>query len=261
MHDREMPADPCPAGERDHFARLATRYDRLRPLDHNWEEMLTRLVDEAQLAGRRVLEVGSGTGRLAVALAERYACSVVATDASAEMLAVGQSRTHDIRFEQAVAERLPFQAQTFERVVTYMAVHLVDRPRAFGEFHRVLTTDGIAAISTPDPDSFAGFVWARYFPSYADVDRARFPSAYSLLDELAAAGFRSPRVVRLHQRKSISREEALARIRERAFSTFQFISDNEFKAGLRCAEETMPQQVTYPVVWLIALGSNAPDAA
>jgi ubiquinone/menaquinone biosynthesis C-methylase UbiE len=246
---------------RDHFARLAARYDRLRPLDQNWEEMLVRLVDEAQLAGRRVLEVGTGTGRLAVVLRERYACSVVATDASAEMLAVGQSRTRDIRFEQALAERLPFQAQTFERVVSYMAVHLFDRPRAFGEFHRVLTTDGIAAISTLDPDSFGGFVWATYFPSYADVDRARFPSAQSLLDELAAAGFQSQRVLRLHQQQSITREEALARIRERAFSTFEFIGDDEFKVGLRQAEETMPEQVSYPVVWLIALGSKVPDAA
>src|SRR5205809_884403 len=140
-----------------------------------------------------------------------------------------------------------------------MAVHLFDRPRAFSEFHRLLTTDGVAAISTPDPDSFSGFVWATYFPSYADVDRARFPSAQSLLDQLATAGFRSPRVVRLHQQKSITRKEALARIRERAFSTFQLIGDDEFKAGLRQAEETMPQQVTYPVVWLIALGSKAPD--
>src|SRR5206468_5095368 len=79
MHHREMPTGPHAAGERDHFARLAARYDRLRPLDHNWEEMLARLVDEAQLAGRRVLEVGTRTGRLAVALTERYACSVVAT--------------------------------------------------------------------------------------------------------------------------------------------------------------------------------------
>ena len=255
-----MPTGPHAAGERDHFARLAARYDRLRPLDSNWEEMLARLVDEAQLAGRRVLEVGTGTGRLAVALTERYACSVVATDGSAEMLAVGQSCTQGIRFEQALAERLPFQAQTFERVVTYMAVHLFDRPRAFSEFQRVLTTDGVAAISTPDPDSFGGFVWASYFPSYADVDRARSPSAQSLLDELATAGFRSPRVVRLNQQKSISREEALTRIRERAFSTFQLIGDNEFEAGLRQAEETMPPQVSYPVVWLIALGSKASDA-
>jgi ubiquinone/menaquinone biosynthesis C-methylase UbiE len=261
MHDREMPTDSRAAPERDHFARLAARYDRLRPLDHNWEEMLARLVDDAQLAGRRVLEVGTGTGRLAVALRERYACSVVATDPSAEMLAVARARTDDVRFEQAVAEQLPFQAQTFERVVTYMAVHLFDRPRAFAEVHRVLTTDGVAAISTPDPDSFGGFVWATYFRSYADVDRARFPSAQSLLDELATAGFRSQRVVCLHQQKSITREEALTRIRERAFSTFQLIGDDEYEAGLRRAEQTMPEQVSYPVVWLLAFGSKAPDAA
>lgn len=246
--------------QRGHFARLAARYDQLRPLDQNWEEMLARLVDEGQLRGRAVLEVGCGTGRLALALTERYDCSVVATDASAEMLAVGRSRRRDIRFEQAVAERLPFDAETFERVVTYMAVHLFDRPRAFREFYRVLTTNGVAVISTPDPDSFRGLVWATYFPSYADVDRARFPSAQSLLEELAEVGFQSARVVRLHQQKSMSREEALTRMRERAFSTFEFISEDEFEVGLRRAEEKLPQEVTYPVGWLIALGEKAKQA-
>jgi ubiquinone/menaquinone biosynthesis C-methylase UbiE len=258
-----MPTERHAAGDRagrEHFARLAARYDRLRPLDHNWEEMLVRLVEEAQLRGRAVLEVGSGTGRLALALLERYGCSVVATDASTEMLALGRSRTHDIRFKQALAERLPFEARTFERVVTYMAVHLFDRPRAFSEFHRVLRPNGIAALSTPDPESFGGFVWATYFRSYAEIDRKRFPSAQSLLNELAEAGFHSTRVVRLRQQKSIGREEALVRIRERAFSTFESITDDEFETGLRHAEETLLPQVTYPVVWLIALGTKRADA-
>lgn len=256
-----MPTDPDAAGDRvrgEHFARLAAHYDRLRPLDQNWEEMLARLVEEAQLRGRAVLEVGTGTGRLAAALTERYGCSVVAVDASAEMVAVGRSRTHDIRFEQSVAEQLPFDPNTFERVITHMAVHLFDRPRAFSEFRRVLTRTGVAAISTPDPQSFGGFVWSNYFPSYAEIDRARFPSAQSLREELENAGFHSPRVVRLHQYKSMSRDDALARMRERAFSTFEFIDDDEFESGLRRAEETLPQQVRYPVTWLIALGAKAP---
>lgn len=255
-----MPAERNTAADavgRAHFARLAAHYERLRPLDHNWEEMLVRLVEEARLHGCGVLEVGTGTGRLAQALAERYGCSVLALDASAEMLAIGRSRTHDIRFEQGVAERLPFDAQTFERVVMYMSVHLFDRPRAFSEFHRVLMPNGIAAISTPDPESFGGFVWATYFPSYADIDRARFPSAQRLLDELGEAGFDSTRVVRLHEQKSMRREEALAKIRERAFSTFDLIDDDEFNAALRRAEETLPEQVTYPQAWLIALGVKA----
>lgn len=264
MHHREMRASRDAAdGQvgRGHFARLAAHYDRLRPLDHNWEEMLSRLVEEAELHGRSVLEIGAGTGRLAEALAGRYGCSVLAVDASAEMLAVGRSRTCAVQFEQAVAERLPFDAQRFERVVTYMAVHLFDRPRAFSEFHRVLAPDGIAAISTPDPESFGGFVWATYFPSYADIDRARFPSAQALLDELEEAGFDSTRVVRLQQQKSMRREEALAKMRERAFSTFDLIGEAEFEAGLRRAEETLPAEVRYPQPWLIALGVRGADDA
>lgn len=238
--------------QRGHFARVASEYDRLRPLDSNWEETLAALAAEALIAGRSVLEVGGGTGRLALALAERYGCSVVVADASEEMLAVGRSRTDAVRFERAVAERLPFDDAAFERAVAYMAVHLFDRPRAFREFHRVLAPDGIAAIATPDPDGFGDSVWATCFPSFAEIDRARFPSEQVLVDELAAAGFQAVHVSHLSQRRSTSREDVLAKIRGRAFSTFELLGDEEFEAGLLKAEETLPPRIDYPVAWLIA---------
>jgi SAM-dependent methyltransferase len=239
-----------------HFARLAPDYDRLRPLDRNWEETLAALAAEAELARLSVLEVGGGTGRLALALAERYGCSVTVVDASAEMLAVGRARTQAVRFEQAVAEQLPFDDGTFDRVVTYMAVHLFDRPRAFGEFRRVLGADGVAAIATPDPDGFGDSVWAAYFPSFADIDRARFPSARSLVDELSAAGFRAVRVADLSLQRSTSRDDVLAKIRGRAFSTFELLDEDELQAGLRQAEASLPARVTYPVAWLIATATR-----
>jgi SAM-dependent methyltransferase len=242
--------------QRGHFARVAAEYDRLRPLDRNWEETLVALAAEADLTGRSVLEVGGGTGRLALALAERYGCSVVAVDASPEMLAVGRVRTQAVRFEQAVAERLPYDDATFDRVVTYMAVHLFDRPRAFDEFRRVLVPDGVAAIATPDPDGFGDSVWATYFPSFAGIDRARFPSAQSLVDELSAAGFGAVRVAHLSLQRATSRDDVLAKIRGRAFSTFELLGEDELEAGLRQAEASLPVRVIYPVAWLIATATR-----
>ena len=51
------------------FGRLASSYDRLRPTDESWLELLDVLVREGDLVGRRVLDVGCGTGRLSAAFA------------------------------------------------------------------------------------------------------------------------------------------------------------------------------------------------
>ena len=46
-------------------------YDELRPADDNWWEVFELLVREGDLVGRRVLDIGCGTGRAAEALVER----------------------------------------------------------------------------------------------------------------------------------------------------------------------------------------------
>src|SRR5205823_10797630 len=53
------------------FGRLAPVYDRIRPVDENWWEVFEVVVREGDLRGRRVLDLGCGTGRLSGALADR----------------------------------------------------------------------------------------------------------------------------------------------------------------------------------------------
>src|SRR5918994_6041335 len=88
------------------FARLAATYDRLRPVDERWLETVDRMVELGDLRGRRVLDVGCGTGRLAIVLAERHAAKVWGVDPSAEMLEVARRKQPAIGWKQATAESL-----------------------------------------------------------------------------------------------------------------------------------------------------------
>ncbi len=74
------------------FGKIARRYDELRDLGELWWELVDVLVREADLRGRRVLDVGCGTGRLAAALAERHGCKVWGVDPSPEMIEVASER-------------------------------------------------------------------------------------------------------------------------------------------------------------------------
>ncbi len=234
------------------FASVALRYDELRPVDDSWWEVYDVLVREGDLRGRRVLDVGCGTGKFAEALVERGVCRVWAVDASPEMLAVARADVPGVRFKQAAAEQLPFKDGWFERVVLRMSLHLLDRPRALAESRRVLGSGGRIAIATPDPAQFGSSWFDPFFPSLADVDRERMPSRAALGEQLLAAEFVAPRIASLVQAKTITRDEALAKVRAKAFSTFQLIPQDEYEAGLARAERELPETSAYPHEWLIA---------
>jgi len=239
------------------FGPLAESYDRLRPVDSNWWEVFELLVREGDLAGRRVLDVGCGTGRLATALAERGS-RVWGVDPSEEMLrqarAVAGNR---VGLKHGRAEELPFKDAWFERAVLRTVVHLVDRPRALPELARVVAPGGRAVIATFAPEHFGSYWLGAFFPELLEIDRARFPTGDELADELSAAGFDPIRTHRLSQRGSLAREDAVERIRGRYISTLRLLNDESFARGLADAERGLPETVAFTIVWIVVVAERA----
>ena len=237
------------------FGRRASTYDSLRPTDENWWEVYEALVREGDLTGRRVLDVGCGTGRFAAALSER--ARVWGVDESPQMLEVARSRAPEVRFKEASAYALPFKEGWFERATMWLVVHLLDRPRAYTEIRRVLDPNGRIAVATFDPSYFRVFWFRDYFPSMEEIDLARFPTRDDFERELSAAGFGAPGFTRISQQATVTREVALERIRGRHIATFDLISDEEYLEGLEQAERELPEQVDYRQEWLIAVAEAA----
>jgi ubiquinone/menaquinone biosynthesis C-methylase UbiE len=223
-------------------------YDRLRPYDANWREVAETLIRGADLAGRRVLDIGCGTGRFLAQLAE--VANAWGVDASPEMLEVARARAQ-AGLKLGSAEELPFKDRWFERATMWLVAHLVDRPRAFAEAHRVLAPGGRFGVATFDPAYFDEFWLNELFPSMEAADRERFPTADELTAELA--GFAEVRLTRLSQTGSLARADALERIRGKHISTFDLISDEEYEAGLARAERELPERVDHRVEWLVAV--------
>jgi ubiquinone/menaquinone biosynthesis C-methylase UbiE len=206
---------------------------------------------ELRLEGRRVLDVGCGTGRLEAALAGR--ARVWGVDAEPRMLEVARRNAPEARFKLARGEELPFKDGWFERVVMWLSSHLLERNSAFAEARRVLGADGRLGVVTFDPSYFEGFWLNELFPSMEAVDRARFVTRDELARELRAAAFEDVVLHRLSQTGSLAREQALERIRGRHISTFDLISEEEYEAGLARAEDELPETVEYRIEWLIAI--------
>jgi SAM-dependent methyltransferase len=212
-------------------------------------------VREGDLAGRRVLDVGCGTGRFAAALAGR--AKVWGVDPSPQMLEVARSAAPGAGFKLGTAEELPFKDGWFERATMWLVSHLVDRPRAFREVRRVLVPGGRLALTSFDPAHFDEFWLNALFPSLEAIDRARFPSREELEAELAAAGFGSICMRSLSQRGSLDRETALARIRGQHISTFDLLDEAEYSAGLERAEHELPERVDYRIEQLVAVAERS----
>ena len=95
----------------------------------------------APATGRRVLDVGTGTGRAALLLAKAGA-AVTGVDPSEQMLAVARGRSGEhqlpITFEQGDAHALDFGDRTFDTVVSLrVLMHTPDWRRCLSEFCRV----------------------------------------------------------------------------------------------------------------------------
>jgi SAM-dependent methyltransferase len=234
---------------RAHFDAIATRYDALR--SELFEAVLELLVRDGDLGGRRVLDLGCGTGRFSAALVERHGCEAFGVDPSPAMLTVARERSHDVTWLDGRAEDIPLAGDAVERAFMQTVVHLIeDRAAAFAELRRVVESGGIVAILTVDPAGAPRFWMADLLPSYAAIDAARFPAPATLLEELHAAGFSSARSEAVPMRLRYTREQAAHLIRERFASSLHHIFDAELEAGARRAERTLPP-IIEPVLEMV----------
>jgi ubiquinone/menaquinone biosynthesis C-methylase UbiE len=239
----------------DHFDRVAGRYDQLRS-PPGLTILHDTLVKEGDLAGKRVLDIGCGTGAALSVLAREFGCTVAGVDPSPRMLAEARRKLPRVDIRKGVAEALPFANESFEAAMMMTVVQHVERARAFPEARRVLADDGRFLIVTPDPDMFPQAWMAPLFPSYVEIEQRRFPRRETLEEELHAAGFRAVRCVSLAVPRRFDRDYALERLRNRYASTFDHMSEAEFREGVARAERELPDPVEYVLEWAIVVADR-----
>jgi len=141
-----------PAADADRiFTGIARSYDRVATIlslgqDPRWRRAIVDAIDARPTD--RVLDVATGTGMVAQALHDRYACVVVGVDQSADMLRVARTRAGV--FEEVVearAERLPFTDAAFDHLTFTYLLRYVDDPAAtMRELARVVKPGGRLAM-------------------------------------------------------------------------------------------------------------------
>ncbi|WNO70246.1 class I SAM-dependent methyltransferase [Streptomyces sp. AM8-1-1] len=199
-----QPSDPARVNDYDSFAE-AYAAENENSLVNTYYERPAMMVLAGDVAGRRVLDAGCGSGPLTAALRD---CGAVVTgiDASAGMLALARRRLGDAADLHVVdlRDRLPFADGAFDDVVASLVLHyLEDWGPTLAELRRVLRPGGrlIASVDhpfvayafqEPRPDYFAttsySFDWTLNGQS-ASMRFWRRP-LHAMIDAFTTAGFR-----------------------------------------------------------------------
>ena len=141
--------DP-PLDNRSYYDEFSDWYERERHLGyHALIDSLELGIATPELAGRRVLEAGCGTGLILQGLA-RHAREAVGVDLSAGMIA--RARARGLAVAQASITDLPFPDATFDVVCSFKVLaHVFQIDAALAELARVTRPGGRLILEFYNP--------------------------------------------------------------------------------------------------------------
>jgi ubiquinone/menaquinone biosynthesis C-methylase UbiE len=177
-----MPTEPRGYLPALRFSALTRIYDPVVALTSREGRFKELLVEQAAPApGQRVLDLGCGTGTLAIQVKQREpGAEVVGLDADPEMLGQAREKAEragvELELTEGFSTELPFEDASFDRVLSTLFFHHLDpepKRQTAREIARVLTTGGelhVADWGKPsDPAMAVAFLGIRLLDGFENT--------------------------------------------------------------------------------------------
>lgn len=222
------------------FDRAASIYDQTRPLLEPIAKHGIQAIFDITGPNARILDVGTGTGRISVPLLER-GMDLIGCDISPKMLSLLKGKFPSARISRADASLLPFSSAHFDVILTVHVLHLIPLWReALREFRRVLRPKGIY-LNVKTWDAVGNSVreqirvyWRRWLEAQGvNVRHVGLQDQAELLQEILALGGRSTEVEVIRYPMPFRLREELDRFASRQSSDTWDIPDDIFDASLK----------------------------
>jgi ubiquinone/menaquinone biosynthesis C-methylase UbiE len=237
-------------GRVDYEGSMARDFNAGRAVSPHAQDVWRSALEPYLGGATRVLDVGSGTGRFTVLLAQWFAVSVTGIEPASGMrkIAAVGGRHPNASYAGGRAEQLPFKAHAFDTVLlSNVYHHIPDRSSCAQELSRVLQTGGRVLIRGAFAGRLGEMTLFDYFPE-AKLVCEEFPTLSETVENFIAWGFDFETVRPVVQQTCSSLKEFASRTRLRADTTLILLTDEEFlrrQAALEAAaaRETQPSPV------------------
>ncbi|HEY3947474.1 class I SAM-dependent methyltransferase [Phenylobacterium sp.] len=202
-------------------------------------EAIQRYMDlfAQRLPARRPLtfvDLGSGTGRFTPGLAEAFGGPVYGVEPAGAMRRAAETGAAHPRVSYLAGEAaaIPLPDASADAMLMFLSFHhFPDKPAAAREIARIIKPGGRVFLRSGFKGRIPDHWWRSYFPRSGEIEEAMFPSIAEACAVFEAAGFATAEIVPLVVPFEGDIAEAVARLRLRATSVFEHMTEAELDQG------------------------------
>ena len=180
------------------------------------------------------VDLGSGVGRFTPALAEAFGGPVYGVEPAARMRAVAEAEAAhpQVRYLAGEAAGIPLPDGAADFLLMFLSFHhFPDQPAAVAEIARVTKPGGRVVLRSTFKERVPNHWWRAYFPRSQAIEEAMFPSVAEARALFEAAGFETVEMVEEQIPFEGDLAEAVARLKLRAVSIFEHMTEAELQDG------------------------------
>jgi SAM-dependent methyltransferase len=229
----------------DYDARLHAVYAAGRQMSSDaletWMEAFARHLPETRPLAW--LDLGSGTGRMTPSLATAFRGPTYGVEPSDKMRAraLAHAGHPAVAYAAGSAEHIPLPDASCDAALLFFVWHHVaDREAAAQELRRVVKPGGKLFVQTNFSDRMPDVWWFRVVPEWREVDRAQFRSEEEVKSDFVGAGWTLVSRDEVTWLRSSSLAEDFERLKLRAVSVFEHVSEKVAEAGFARIEAALP---------------------
>jgi ubiquinone/menaquinone biosynthesis C-methylase UbiE len=232
-------------GKVDYDARLHAVYAAGRQMSpdalQTWMEAFARHLPQTRPLVW--LDLGSGTGRMTPSLARAFGGPAHGVEPSDKMRA--QALAHAghpaVTYAAGSAEHIPLPAASCDAALLFFVWHhVVDREAAAQELRRVVKPGGKLFVQANFSDRMPDVWWFRVVPEWKKADTAQFRSEKEVTSDFADAGWTLVSRDQVTWLRSATLAEDFERLKLRAVSAFEHLSEEVVEAGFARIEAALP---------------------
>ena len=141
------------------FSKRAQTYDSQSFIQKEVNKRLIERLDLIKHHNSKILDIGSGTGKLSQDIEEKYpGINITSMDISFEMLQVHKKKNYNANCVAGNAENPPFKLASFDTILSSLMLHWCDiDSNLFLNFFDLLKPNGLLLFSVSGPDTFKEF--------------------------------------------------------------------------------------------------------